>query len=153
MGQIQTETPYFQPSDGLRHPFPPVNSLKDPTCHHSGSCEALGLRVVDSRHVNVYGAGLYSFFDNYNSCTYSTRLLSPPTNNNNKKKTMTSKLIPNPSTDTNSMFLPRLPQTMPAQPIQHRRRRHQRRQYLQSQHRGRGEHDIKGWRQSGELQR
>ena len=72
MGQIQTETPYYQPSDGLQHPFPPVKRLKDPICrpNPSGSCEALGLRIVDSRHINVYGAGLYSFYNNYNSCTY-----------------------------------------------------------------------------------
>ena len=51
------------------------------------------------------------------------------------------------------MLLPSLRETMPVQLTEHRRRRHKRREHLQSQHRGSGEHDTKGWRQSGELQR
>ena len=58
-------------------PFPPVASLSDPNFRTScvgveGNCAASwGLRVVDSKNVFVYGAGLYSFFDNY-STTCST---------------------------------------------------------------------------------
>ncbi|KAM0799623.1 glycoside hydrolase family 55 protein [Usnea florida] len=60
MGQIQTETPYYQPSAGQQQPFPAVKSLHDPPCgssHAKGACEAWGLRIVDSTNVNVYGAG------------------------------------------------------------------------------------------------
>ena len=72
MGQIQTETPYYQPSAGSQLPFPPVESLNDPSAQlcksNSGPCEAWGLRIVDSQDINVYGAGLYSFYNSYNTC-------------------------------------------------------------------------------------
>jgi glucan 1,3-beta-glucosidase len=78
MGQIQTETPYFQPSpNAIATPFTPVASLNDPNFSSScsgvsGNCaDAWGLRVIGSSNVLVYGAGLYSFFDNY-STTCST---------------------------------------------------------------------------------
>lgn len=73
MGQIQTETPYFQPTPNALVPFSPVASLNDPdfsaSCAGvSGNCaSAWGLRVINSRDVLVYGAGLYSFFDNYST--------------------------------------------------------------------------------------
>lgn len=76
MGQIQTETPYYQPSPNALTPFPAVASLNDPefstSCSGvSGNCAAAwGLRVVDSSNVFVYGAGLYSFFSDYStSCS------------------------------------------------------------------------------------
>lgn len=73
MGQIQTETPYFQPTPNAQVPFSPVSSLNDPdfsaSCAGvSGNCaNAWGLRVVNSHDVLVYGAGLYSFFNNYST--------------------------------------------------------------------------------------
>ncbi|KAK4133566.1 glycoside hydrolase family 55 protein [Trichocladium antarcticum] len=86
MGQIQTETPYYQPNPPAPYPFTRNPDLWDPDfdydCHrHADSnsvglretfpCEmAWGLRVVSSRNVVVFGAGLYSFFNNYNtSCS------------------------------------------------------------------------------------
>lgn len=76
MGQIQTETPYYQPSPNALTPFPPVTSLNDPdfstSCSGvSGNCAAAwGLRVLDSSNIFVYGAGLYSFFSDYStSCS------------------------------------------------------------------------------------
>ncbi|KAK3682422.1 pectate lyase superfamily protein-domain-containing protein [Podospora appendiculata] len=77
MGQIQTETPYYQPSPNALVPFSPVASLNDPDFGSScagvaGNCAAAwGLRVLNSKNVFVYGAGLYSFFSNY-STTCST---------------------------------------------------------------------------------
>ncbi|KAK3381661.1 pectate lyase superfamily protein-domain-containing protein [Podospora didyma] len=77
MGQIQTETPYYQPSPTALVPFPPVASLNDPDFSAScagvaGNCAAAwGLRVINSKNILVYGAGLYSFFSNY-STTCST---------------------------------------------------------------------------------
>lgn len=34
------------------------------------SADGWGLRVVNSQNILIYGAGLYSFFNNYNTCTY-----------------------------------------------------------------------------------
>ncbi|KAJ5292368.1 Endochitinase B1 [Penicillium atrosanguineum] len=73
-GFIQTETPYYQPSPNAANgPYPTNSTLNDPdysTCL-SGNCDALGLRVLDSEDIVVYGAGLYSFFNDY-STTCST---------------------------------------------------------------------------------
>jgi glucan 1,3-beta-glucosidase len=67
MGQIQTETAYYQPNPDARSPFPAVAALRDPVFAAGES--GWGLRVVDSSDVLVYGAGLYSFFKNYDvSC-------------------------------------------------------------------------------------
>jgi glucan 1,3-beta-glucosidase len=72
LGHLQTESPYFQPRPPARHPFPPVASLHDPIfevdCAASSTepCESSwGMRVLNSRDVIVHGAGLYSFFNNY----------------------------------------------------------------------------------------
>ncbi|KAK3311641.1 glycoside hydrolase family 55 protein [Chaetomium strumarium] len=87
MGQIQTETPYYQPNPPVPAPFAqPNTTLHDPNfaadCSSGNHNAALalagnppcamawGLRVIDSHNVVVYGAGLYSFFNNYNtSCS------------------------------------------------------------------------------------
>lgn len=76
MGQIQTETPYYQPNPNATIPFPPVKSLSDPDFVASckgvqGNCaDAWGLRILDSQDILTYGAGLYSFFSNYStSCS------------------------------------------------------------------------------------
>ena len=73
MGQIQTETPYWQPNPAASEPYPLNATLDDPNenfyCPSGlvGPCdEAWGLRVDASTNVHVYGAGLYSFFSNYN---------------------------------------------------------------------------------------
>ena len=73
IGFIQTETPYYQPSPNALTPFPAVSSLNDPD--FSSSCAgqpancamAWGLRIVSSSDLLVYGAGLYSFFNNYST--------------------------------------------------------------------------------------
>jgi glucan 1,3-beta-glucosidase len=73
MGFIQTETPYYQPNPLAPTPFTVVSSLNDPnfatSCSgQSGNCaEAWGLRVINSRNVLIYGAGHYSFFNNYDT--------------------------------------------------------------------------------------
>jgi len=77
-GQIQTETAYYQPNPGATTPFSPNTTLNDPdfttSCAGvSGNCaDGWGLRVINSDGIRVYGAGLYSFFDNY-----STNCVSP----------------------------------------------------------------------------
>ncbi|KAJ5593902.1 CAZyme family GH55 [Penicillium hispanicum] len=73
-GFIQTETPYYQPNpDAANGPYPTNSTLKDPDYSSclSGNCDSLGLRILDSKNLNIYGAGLYSFFNNY-STTCST---------------------------------------------------------------------------------
>ncbi|SPN99998.1 related to beta-1,3 exoglucanase precursor [Cephalotrichum gorgonifer] len=75
MGQIQTETPYYQPNPPASVPFPPAPAIRDPDfaeqCAGVGGdvpCEmAWGLRVLGSRDVVIFGAGLYSFFNDYST--------------------------------------------------------------------------------------
>ncbi|KAF2660462.1 glycoside hydrolase family 55 protein [Lophiostoma macrostomum CBS 122681] len=74
-GFIQTETPYWQPTpDAKSQPYPTdFNTLRDPnysTLCPAGTCDAFGLRILDSSSIHIYGAGLYSFFKNYDlSCS------------------------------------------------------------------------------------
>ncbi|KAK4865561.1 hypothetical protein LT330_009349 [Penicillium expansum] len=73
-GYIQTETPYYQPNPNAANgPYPTNSTLNDPNYSSclGGNCNALGLRILNSKDVNIYGAGLYSFFNNY-STTCST---------------------------------------------------------------------------------
>jgi glucan 1,3-beta-glucosidase len=78
MGQIQTETAYYQPNPPASLPFSAVASINDPDftviCSNSTengtNCDGYSLRILNSSNVLAYGAGLYSFFDNYNtSCS------------------------------------------------------------------------------------
>lgn len=87
MGQIQTETPYYQPNPPAPYPFTTVDSTRhDPDfaadcatldgsmiagANLTAPCEmAWALRIIDSSNVVIYGPGLYSFFNNYNtSCS------------------------------------------------------------------------------------
>ncbi|KAI2628610.1 glycoside hydrolase family 55 protein [Hypoxylon sp. NC1633] len=70
---LQTETPYYQPLPDATQPFPAVTALADPdfaaACSGvSGNCAtSWGLRIVDSSDVFIYGAGHYSFFNNYST--------------------------------------------------------------------------------------
>jgi len=71
---IQTETPYFQGNPDATAPFTVNTKYNDPDFKaycaanptEGSSCErAWGVRSVNSKDVFIYGAGLYSFFDNY----------------------------------------------------------------------------------------
>jgi glucan 1,3-beta-glucosidase len=83
MGQIQTETAYYQPNPKASTPFPIVAGWNDPpfkaACNAvTGNCEdGWGLRIVNSTNIYVYGAGLYSFFNNYatSKCIYWKMLI------------------------------------------------------------------------------
>jgi hypothetical protein len=73
MALIQTETPYFQSNPDATTPFTNNAAYSDPTFSGSASVnKAWGLRIVDSEDVLVYGAGLYSFFDNYDQTCLDT---------------------------------------------------------------------------------
>lgn len=68
MGLIQTETPYYQANPNSLTPFTPQEKWNDPdfsNCDSDSCRKAWGLRVVNSSETYVYGAGLYSFFENY----------------------------------------------------------------------------------------
>ncbi|KAI8950332.1 pectate lyase superfamily protein-domain-containing protein [Xylaria longipes] len=73
VSMFQTETPYYMPLPDAVKPFPVVASLNDPDFSKScsgveGNCaEAWGLRIVDSSDFFIYGAGFYSFFNNYDT--------------------------------------------------------------------------------------
>jgi glucan 1,3-beta-glucosidase len=75
MGLIQSETPYYQSNPTSLVPFTPQKSWNDPdfsNCKTNSCRKAWGLRVLGSSDVFVYGAGLYSFFENYTqSCLNS----------------------------------------------------------------------------------
>lgn len=68
MAMIQTETPYFQSNPDATVPFPINSAWNDPTyasCTTASCRKSWALRVVSSSDIVVYGAGLYSFFENY----------------------------------------------------------------------------------------
>lgn len=69
MGMIQTETPYYQSNPDALKPFTPqTEEWNDPdfaNCEDESCRKAWGLRVVNTSDSYVYGAGLYSFFENY----------------------------------------------------------------------------------------
>ncbi|CCL99324.1 uncharacterized protein FIBRA_01342 [Fibroporia radiculosa] len=64
MGLIQTETPYYQPSPAPPSPFSIESSYSDPS-FPSGQTAAWALYVQTSTDILVFGAGHYSFFQNY----------------------------------------------------------------------------------------
>ncbi|KAJ6261479.1 Glucan 1,3-beta-glucosidase [Drechslerella dactyloides] len=71
LGMIQTETPYYQSNPTVYLPYEVNPAFQDPVydCpdkNMGSTCaKAIGMRVKDSKDVLIYGAGLYSFFENY----------------------------------------------------------------------------------------
>jgi len=61
MGQIQTETAYYQPIPAAPQPFSINPAYNDPNVGVDG----WGLSISGSTGVNILGCGLYSFFNNY----------------------------------------------------------------------------------------
>lgn len=66
---------YYQPNPQAPAPFTAVSSLNDPTFSNcagqAANCyDAWGLRIVNSKNVLIYGAGHYSFFNNYDGSTF-----------------------------------------------------------------------------------
>ncbi|KAL2264533.1 hypothetical protein VTJ83DRAFT_7043 [Remersonia thermophila] len=69
IGQVQTETAYYQPNPGADLPFASLAEWHDPVFTNPND-SGWGLRIVDSTGIILPGVGLYSFFDNYNvSCS------------------------------------------------------------------------------------
>ena len=76
-GVLQSETPYMQSNPtALNGGFTPSNTYFDPdfsSCNGDAGCEkAWGLRVFASTDILIYGAGFYSFFDNYDQTCLAT---------------------------------------------------------------------------------
>lgn len=63
LGHIQTETAYYQPNPDANIPFAAVSKYHDP--EYASGESGIGVRVVNSKDILIYGAGLYSFFRNY----------------------------------------------------------------------------------------
>lgn len=75
---LQTETPYFQSNPNAETPFTVNTAFSDP--NFSSTCgsdtdlcpKSWGLRVIDSTDILIFGAGLYSFYDNYDQTCLNT---------------------------------------------------------------------------------
>ncbi|KAK2013535.1 glucan 1,3-beta-glucosidase [Colletotrichum eremochloae] len=71
MAHIQTETAYYQGNPDARTPFAVNQAILDPNfetfCAGQGDkcARTWGVRAIDSKDIFIYGAGLYSFFNNY----------------------------------------------------------------------------------------
>ncbi|PVH96702.1 glycoside hydrolase family 55 protein [Periconia macrospinosa] len=64
-GAIQTETPYYQPNPDATVPFKTNTKYFDPDMSTKSDKTAWAVRIVDSESIWNYGAGTYSFFQNY----------------------------------------------------------------------------------------
>lgn len=57
-------------------PFPPEEAYSDPTfasCFKTRCFKTWGLRIFQSSYIYLYGAGMYSFFENYDAgCLVTT---------------------------------------------------------------------------------
>ncbi|KIJ60156.1 glycoside hydrolase family 55 protein [Hydnomerulius pinastri MD-312] len=71
IGFAQTETPYYQPSPAAPGPYSSVSAYHDPT--FSGSINmAWGMNIQSSQNIILFGAGFYSFFQNYGQTCLTT---------------------------------------------------------------------------------
>ena len=60
----------MQANPNALQPFPPRDSWSDPgfqNCFQTTCYKTFGFRIFNSTYIFLYGAGLYSFFDNYDS--------------------------------------------------------------------------------------
>jgi len=74
---VQVETPYFQSNPDATIPFSIQTVYNDPTfswcAAGDGACrKAVGMFINNSQNILLYGAGLYSFFDNYDQTCLNT---------------------------------------------------------------------------------
>ncbi|KAI5124386.1 hypothetical protein M0805_008989 [Coniferiporia weirii] len=71
MGLTQTETPYYQPNPAPPAPFTSQTSYNDPT-YSLGQTMAWAVRINTSDNILIFGAGLYSFYQDYNQACLDT---------------------------------------------------------------------------------
>ncbi|KAJ3726381.1 exo-beta-1,3-glucanase [Lentinula guzmanii] len=74
-GLFQTEIPYYQPSPESPSPFTSSTTYNDPTTFDSGF--AWAINVVSSTDIIFFGAGLYSFYDDYTQDCLDTMSCQP----------------------------------------------------------------------------
>jgi len=76
MGVIQTETAYMQGNPNALVPFSANSKYNDPTfgdCFAKSCFKTWGLRILASSYIYLYGGGMYSFFENYDTgCLLTT---------------------------------------------------------------------------------
>ncbi|KAJ3986062.1 exo-beta-1,3-glucanase [Lentinula detonsa] len=75
LGLFQTEIPYYQPSPESPSPFTSSTTYNDPTTFDSGF--AWAVNVVSSTDIIFFGAGLYSFYDDYTQVCLDTMSCQP----------------------------------------------------------------------------
>jgi glucan 1,3-beta-glucosidase len=69
VGMMQTETPYFQANPAANVPFPSLPTWHDPDyskCVTESCKKSWAMRIINTSEFLIYGAGFYSFFENYN---------------------------------------------------------------------------------------
>ncbi|KAH9901618.1 exo-beta-1,3-glucanase [Cubamyces lactineus] len=71
MGLIQTETPYYQPVPAPPAPFSVNSAYHDPS-FSSSQTSAWAVHITSSQDILIFGAGLYSFFQNYGQTCLDT---------------------------------------------------------------------------------
>ncbi|KAL4069050.1 glycoside hydrolase family 55 protein, partial [Scleroderma citrinum] len=71
IGFAQTETPYYQPVPAAPAPFNIVSAYFDPI-FFTNSGMAWGMWVQNSQNIILFGAGFYSFFQNYSQRCLNT---------------------------------------------------------------------------------
>ncbi|KAF8201630.1 exo-beta-1,3-glucanase [Pholiota molesta] len=76
LGFMQTETPYFQPSPLPPNPFTTNTAIGDPT-FSSSMPAAWALQIQSSTDIIVFGAGFYSFFQNFGQTCLNTNSCQP----------------------------------------------------------------------------
>ncbi|EGN94233.1 glycoside hydrolase family 55 protein [Serpula lacrymans var. lacrymans S7.3] len=64
IGFAQTESPYYQPSPAAPAPFSTDSAYSDPS-FSSSQTSAWGMYVQSSSDITLFGAGFYSFYENY----------------------------------------------------------------------------------------
>ncbi|KAJ3878853.1 exo-beta-1,3-glucanase [Lentinula edodes] len=75
LGLFQTEIPYYQPSPESPSPFTSSTTYNDPTTFDSGF--AWAVNVVSSTDIIFFGAGLYSFYNDYTQDCLDTMSCQP----------------------------------------------------------------------------
>ncbi|KAG2365173.1 glycoside hydrolase family 55 protein [Suillus spraguei] len=71
IGFAQTETPYYQPSPAAPAPYSSVSSYNDPIFSSSNNM-SWGMYIQTSNDIIIFGAGFYSFFQNYSQDCLTT---------------------------------------------------------------------------------
>ena len=72
MGAIQTETPYYQPNPNALQPFKQNVKYFDPDMSTESDKTAWAVRIIESDNIWLYGAGTYSFFQDYSQDCLAT---------------------------------------------------------------------------------